>query len=266
MSTEASSASVPSGEIKPAATILLLRDRPQFEVLMVRRHHQIDFASGALVFPGGKAHAGDEDPAWESHALGWSEVGGEQRALRIAAIREVFEEAGILLAQRSDGSPIGGEACSLEVRQAVDAGRTAFLDVVRDLDARLDLSALTIFARWITPPLTPKRFDTWFYVVDAPEDQLAACDGRETVDAEWISPAEAVRLGAAGERKVIFPTRMNLQLLAEAASADDAVARAKARVLVTVQPQIADRGGRRVLVLPPDAGYGVVEEPLENVM
>jgi hypothetical protein len=138
--------------------------------------------------------------------------------------------------------------------------------VVRDLEAQLDLSMLTVFARWITPPLTPKRFDTWFYAVKAPDDQLAACDGRETVDAEWIAPAEALRLAAQGERKVIFPTRMNLQLLAEARDARDAVGRAAARTLVTVQPQVQQRDRGRVLVLPPDAGYGVVEEPLENVM
>ncbi|MBS0491311.1 MAG: hypothetical protein JSR35_15070 [Proteobacteria bacterium] len=125
---------------------------------------------------------------------------------------------------------------------------------------------MTIFARWITPPLTPKRFDTWVYVVDAPDDQVAACDGRETVDAEWIAPSEVLRLAQAGERKVIFPTRMNVQLLAEAVSADDCVVRAKARTLVTVEPQIQDRAGGKVLVLPPDAGYGVVEEPLANVM
>jgi hypothetical protein len=86
------------------------------------------------------------------------------------------------------------------------------------------------------------------------------------VDAEWIAPAEALRLAAAGERKVIFPTRMNLQLLAEASGAEDAVTRAAARTLVTVQPQIQQREGGRVLVLPPDAGYGAVAEPLENVM
>lgn len=253
-------------EIKPAATILLLRDDPAFEVLMVKRHHQIDFASGALVFPGGKTHAGDDDPAWADHVLGYDEFDAVQRGLRIAAIREVFEEAGILLARRRDGSPMGDEACPMEVREAVDAGRTAFLDVVSELDARLDLSALTVFARWITPTLMPKRFDTWFYAVKAPDDQLAACDGRETVDAEWIAPAEALRLTAAGERKVIFPTRMNLQLLAEASSAADAVARAKARTLVTVLPQMQSRESGRVLVLPPDAGYGPVEEPIENVM
>jgi 8-oxo-dGTP pyrophosphatase MutT (NUDIX family) len=252
--------------IKPAATILILRDVPAFQVLMVRRHHQIDFASGALVFPGGKSHAGDHDPRWAGHVIGWETFDAEQRGLRIAAIREVFEEAGILLAQRRNGEPIGDEACPMDVRKAVDAGETAFLDVVGDLDARLDLSALTTFARWITPPLTPKRFDTWFYVVQAPDDQLAACDGRETVDAEWIAPAEALRLGEAGERKVIFPTRMNLKLLAEATSAADAVSRAERRELVTVQPQVQERPHGRVLVLPPDAGYGVVEEKLENVM
>lgn len=255
-----------SAEIKPAATILLLRDAPTFEVLMVKRHHQIDFASGALVFPGGKSHAGDHDPAWADHVLGWEAFDAEQRGLRIAAIREVFEEAGILLARRRNDQPIGGEACPMEVRQAVDAGRTAFLDVVRDLEARLDLDALTVFARWITPAVVPKRFDTWFYAVKAPDDQLAACDGRETVDAEWIAPAEVLRMAAGGERKVIFPTRMNLQLLAEAESAQDAVDRAAARTLVTVQPQVRVGSAGRVLVLPPDAGYGVVEEPLENVM
>jgi 8-oxo-dGTP pyrophosphatase MutT (NUDIX family) len=255
-----------AADIKPAATILLLRDDPVFEVLMVKRHHQIDFASGALVFPGGKSHAGDHDPNWDVHTVAWEAYDADQRGLRIAAIREVFEEAGILLARRRDGQPMSGEACPMDVRQAVDRGETRFIDVVASLDAYLDLDALTVFARWITPPLTPKRFDTWFYAVNAPAEQLAACDGRETVDAEWIAPSEALRLAAAGERKVIFPTRMNLQLLAEANSAQDAVDRAAARTLVTVQPQIQQREGGRVLVLPPDAGYGAVAEPLENVM
>src|ERR1700756_2165729 len=128
--SETPASNTPSAEIKPAATILLLRDDPAFEVLMVKRHHQIDFASGALVFPGGKSHAGDHDPAWAAHVLGWEAYDAEQRGLRIAAIREVFEEAGILLAKRRDGRPLSGEACPMEVRAAVDAGTTAFIDVV----------------------------------------------------------------------------------------------------------------------------------------
>jgi 8-oxo-dGTP pyrophosphatase MutT (NUDIX family) len=251
---------------RPAATILLLRDEPAFEVLMVKRHHQIDFASGALVFPGGKTHAGDEDAAWADHVSGWSQFDAEQRTLRIGAIREAFEEAGILLAERRDGAAFA-EACDLAVREAVDRGERAFIDVVAELGVRLKLDALTVFARWITPVMLPKRFDTWFYAVRAPADQVAACDGRETVDAEWIAPAEVLRLAAAGERTVIFPTRMNIQLLDEAKSAADAVARAEARPLVTVLPQV-QRGpeGQRMLVLPPDAGYGAVAEPMDPVM
>ncbi|MDP3173917.1 MAG: NUDIX domain-containing protein [Phenylobacterium sp.] len=247
---------------RAAATIMLLRDEPSFEVLMVKRHHQIDFASGALVFPGGKSHAGDHDQAWRDWTIGWDDHDADQRGLRIAAIREVFEEAGILLARHSDGRSIGGEACPMEVRKAVDAGETAFLDVVRDLDAKLDLGALTVFAHWITPQWMPKRFDTWFFTAKAPDDQLAACDGHETVDAEWIAPSEAVRLALTGEKNVIFPTRMNLQLLAESADAADAVVRAGARTIVTVQPKLLEKDGSRFLVLPLDAGYGDVAEPM----
>ena len=249
-------------EIKPAATILLLRDKPTFEVLMVERHHQIDFASGALVFPGGKWHDADHDPAWNDHLIGGGDFDSDQRALRIAAIREVFEEAGVLLARTAEGAMFAGEAASMEVRAAVDRGETSFLDVVKGLGVRLDLNALTVFARWITPAMMPKRFDTWFYLAVAPEDQLAACDGRETVDATWIEPAEAVRKAHSGERKVIFPTRMNLQLLAEAVNAGDATARARARTLVTVLPVVEDRPEGKVLVIPNDAGYGDVAEPL----
>lgn len=253
-----------ASETKRAATLLLLRDDPAFEVLMVKRHHQIDFASGALVFPGGKTHAGDHDPAWVEHTTGWEAFDTEQRALRIAAVRECFEEAGILLARRTDGG-LFEEACDPAVREAVDRGEVPFLEVVRELGVRLSLDALTVFARWITPTMMPKRFDTWFYAVRAPENQLAACDGRETVDAEWIAPREALDLAEAGQRTVIFPTRMNLQLLGEAQSAADAVARAAARRLVPVLPQVETRPEGRVLVLPPDAGYGAVAEPMERI-
>ncbi len=130
------------------------------------------------------------------------------------------------------------------------------------MDVQLDLDALTVFARWITPAMMHKRFDTWFYVVRANSDQLAVCDGWETVDAEWIPPRSAIRLAAVGERKVIFPTRMNLQLLAESESGEDAVRRAALRTLVTVEPQVVQREGGPVLVIPHEAGYGVVAEPL----
>ena len=89
----AKSATAPA-PVRPAATIMLLRDQPSFEVLMVKRHHQIDFASGALVFPGGKTHAGDHDLGWADRSIGWDDFPVIERELRIAAIREAYEEAG----------------------------------------------------------------------------------------------------------------------------------------------------------------------------
>lgn len=248
--------------IRPAATILLLRDQPNFEVLMVKRHHQIDFASGALVFPGGKTHAGDHDPAWADWTVGWDDVIPDERPLRIAAIREAYEEAAIIMARGANGAAFCGDDRAAAVREAVANDQHPFIELVRELDVKLDLAALTTFARWITPDLMPKRFDTWFYVATATGEQLAACDGRETVDAEWIAPSEVLRLAQAGERKVIFPTRMNLQLLAESSSADEAAERARARTLIPVLPKVQQRPGGGVLVIPPDAGYGAVEEPL----
>ena len=250
---------------RPAATILLVRDDPAFEVLMVKRHHQIDFASGALVFPGGKLHAGDHDPAWATRALGWETTAPPERPLRIAAIREAYEETGILLGRHPDGSHFAGSAHAAAARDDVAMDRRAFLDLVAAADVCLDLTALTTFAHWIAPAMAPKRFDTMFYIAAAPPDQLAVCDGYETVDAEWIAPGEALRLRAAGERTVIFPTRMNLQLLAEASDALDAVARASARTLVTVEPTVIQRPDGPRMTIQSDAGYGAVAVPLADL-
>ncbi len=251
--------------IRPAATILLVRDEPEFQVLMVKRHHQIDFASGALVFPGGKTHQGDHDPAWAIHAAGWEAAPADERALRVAAIREVYEEAGVLLARNAAGGIFHGDERLGPAREAVAKDERAFIDLVAELGVRVDLTALTAFARWITPAMMHKRFDTWFYLARANSEQLAVCDGWETVDAEWIAPGEAIRLAAAGERTVIFPTRMNLQLLAEAESAADAIARANDRTLVPVLPVVQAREGGPVLVIPANAGYGDVVEPIAAI-
>jgi len=255
----------PPVPILPAATILMVRDAPTFEVLMVKRHHQIDFASGALVFPGGKTHAGDHDPSWEGRVIGWDRTAPEKRALRIAAIREAYEEAGILLARHADGAAFKGDDRAGEARDDVAHDRRPFLGLVTELDVHLDLDALTVFARWVTPAMMHKRFDTWFYLAVAPADQLAVCDGWETVDAEWIAPSEALRLAELGERTVIFPTRMNLQLLAEASGAEDAIVRAGTRTLVTVEPKVTQTPDGPVLAIPADAGYGAVVEPMSRV-
>lgn len=254
----------PAMEAVPAATVMLLRDNPGLEVLMVRRHDKTKTHAGALVFPGGKTHGDDLDPRWADFAHGWDAFEDEQRGLRVAAIREVFEEAGVLLARRGSGDPIGTEACPLSVRKAVDAGEIHFLDVIRDLDVRIDLNAVVQFARWITPPLGTFRFDTWFYVARAPSEQDAVCDGRETVDLEWVTPEGALDLWRAKERRVVFPTRTNLGLLGRAASAADAIDQALARPFISVQPSVEEREDGRWLVLPPEAGYGAVEVPVSQ--
>jgi 8-oxo-dGTP pyrophosphatase MutT (NUDIX family) len=250
----------------PAATILLVRDQPAFEVLMVKRHHQIDFASGALVFPGGKIEPGDADPAWAEHCRGWDAHPDGERRLRIAALREAFEESGVLLARDVDGVPWRAVETAAASREKIAKGELAFLELVRSLEVQLDLEAMAPFARWITPRMMPKRFDTWFFIATAPEDQFAVCDGYETVDAEWIEPGVALGLADRGERKIIFPTRMNLQLLAESGNADQAIATAQARPGVVVEPWVEVRDGRQYLMLPPDAGYGAVAEPLSSAM
>ena len=113
-------------------------------------------------------------------------------------MREVYEEAGRLLAHYPDGSPFAGQT-DPATRAAVDKGERASLDVVRQYRAAASLDKLIVFARWITPPIMPKRFGTFFYVVAAPADQVAACDGMKTVDEEWIAPGEALRLAETSE-------------------------------------------------------------------
>lgn len=249
---------------RPSATILLVRDQPSFEVLMVKRHHQIDFASGALVFPGGKTEPGDSHPRWQEFCAGWDGLSDVERGLRIAAIREAFEEASVLLARTSEGDIWGGSERATEARDMVAKGELPLIDLVAELGVKVDLAALTLFARWITPVMMPKRFDTYFYVAHAPADQLAVCDGHETVDAEWIEPGHALTLAERGERTIIFPTRMNLKLLAESEHAHGAVAAAALRPAITVTPWVEKRAHGPVLVIPPDAGYGAVEEDLES--
>jgi len=246
--------------ISTAATIMLVRDYPKFQVLMVKRHHLVDFASGAYVFPGGKLHDGDQGPAWKQWTIGWDEFSDEQRALRIAALRELYEEAGILLARDLTGDAFTRHGLTQMSRKDVSQNRLPFVDFVRSMEILLDLRALTLFARWITPNVVQNRFDTWFFVARAPIRQDAFCDGWETVETEWIEPAEAIRLAALGDRKILFPTRMNLKLLSEAGDSHDALARAAARPMVTVEPVVEQRDEGLLVAISADAGYGAACE------
>jgi 8-oxo-dGTP pyrophosphatase MutT (NUDIX family) len=232
-----------------AATMLLLRDDP-FEVLMVKRRKNGSFAS-ALVFPGGAVDPEDGHPAWLPHLVGHEGLSDEQRALRIAACREAFEESSILVAARRNGGTLQCPGTSTGL---------SFLDIIRRAEARLDLAGITPFGHWITPEIAPKRFDTHFFLARAPEGQVAVCDGKETVDLEWVNPDDALARAAAGERAILFPTRMNIKRLAESSDTASALSSARGRAPYTVRPRIEKRGEGRVVVIPVEAGYGETED------
>jgi 8-oxo-dGTP pyrophosphatase MutT (NUDIX family) len=222
------------GEIVPprlAATVLLVRDGASgLEVFMVVRHHQIEFASGALVFPGGKV-----DP--EDRALAGDD---DDRAARLAAIRETYEECGVLLTKPASAS----------------ASSETFYDRLKSEKLEPALDALTLFAHWITPTILPKRFDTRFYIAEAPAEQTAVHDGGEAVDSVWIAAAEALAEGAAGRRTLLLPTRLNLELLAKSATAAEAIASARSRRIAPIEPRATKTATGYRLSIPADAGYG----------
>jgi 8-oxo-dGTP pyrophosphatase MutT (NUDIX family) len=240
-----------------AATILLIRDGTNgLEVFMVKRHHQIDFAKGALVFPGGKAARSDFDAGLNAHMDGAAAWSADMRALAAAAIREAFEEAGILLARDGATGAFIDETRLMLLdcyRQPLEKGEISLLDVVTKENLRLACDHLVHFAHWITPAMVPKRFDTYFFIAPAPHGQVGRHDGRESVDSLWISPAEAI-----ADRKrwnIIFPTKLNLMKLGQSKTIDEALAAARARPPVTVEPWVEEGEHGSILRIRDDAGY-----------
>ena len=248
---------------RPASTILLLRDaaaKKEVEVFMMVRHYEIDFNSGALVFPGGSVDKGDKEiiasPDLYSGGEGLSEA---DRGFRIAAIRETFEESGILLARsRGSNTPVdakrAGEIADAH-RVALNEHKVSFLNILADNNLQLALDTLVPYAHWITPEGMPKRFDTWFFLAAAPPDQLGAHDGRESTDSIWLSAREAVEGGESGRFKLPFPTTRNLIRLAKQPSVSAALDHAKGMSIVTVMPVMTKTESGRQLRIPREAGY-----------
>jgi 8-oxo-dGTP pyrophosphatase MutT (NUDIX family) len=241
---------------RPASTVLMVRDGASgLEVFMVVRHHKIDFASGALVFPGGSVDAGDHaiaaDPARCGPAAGLDE---QSRALRVAAVRETFEECGVLLARPRGSSRMLDGARSAAI--GAKAKGRSFAATIAAEDLELALAALVPFAHWITPPILPKRFDTHFYIVAAPADQLALHDGSESVDSTWINPTRALADALAGKYTLVFATRLNVKMLAQSRDVASALAAARARRIVTVEPAAVKTESGYTFELPIEAGYG----------
>lgn len=254
----------------PSSTILLLRDGDSgLEVFMVKRHHQIDFASGALVFPGGKLTQGDADPALKALSTGSEGLSDEALHYRVGGIREAFEECGVLLA-RDKGSQamLSGErtaAISGRHCAALLDGSTSMADLARAENLTLAVDALVPFAHWITPVGMPKRFDTHFFLAPVPPAQAAAHDGSESVDSVWVTPAEAIAEADAGRMTLVFATRLNVLKLGRAKTVAEAIANARAERVVTVLPEVAKTADGRVLRIPAEAGYGGAEFKAEGI-
>lgn len=226
---------------------------------MVVRHHQIDSFSGALVFPGGKLEDADGDERLRARCTGAASIGDEELKFRVAGVREAFEECGILLAHRRGRRELIGAADLAPIekrwRDRLAKDEASIVDLVEAEDLELATDLMVPYAHWITPVFVPKRFDTWFFLAEAPADQVALHDGSESVDSVWIGAQEAIAEATAGRRTLVHATQKNLELLAEGGTVAGAIAQARKRKIITVQPWVEAREGKRFLHIPPDAGY-----------
>jgi len=185
--------------------------------------------------------------------------------VRVGGIREAFEECGVLLAHDAGGSGLvpAKRLLGLEhYRKKLVDGEVAMLEFLLKEDLILLPENLVPFAHWITPPLVPKRFDTYFFIIEAPADHIALHDGHESVDSAWLTPARVIEEGDAGRWTVIFPTRLNVLKLGRSRTVNEALANARANPVVTVLPQMIKREDGPYLKIPEEAGYDISIYPL----
>lgn len=240
---------------------------------MLRKNPRSEFASGAYVFPGGAVEECDAALAAMPHLYAGCDdcaassiLGIESGGLSYfaAAIREAFEEAGILIAY--DAEPASGQvelrvgteiAARLDsARTSLNAGEADFYSILEtEASLRLAVEELVYMSHWITPVGPPRRYDTRFFAARAPENQVALHEGGETVDTIWISPSEAIEAAARNEIEIMFPTLRHLEMVRDFKTVDEALDWARARVVPDVLPRVvSDSGGIRVLI-PGDEGY-----------
>jgi 8-oxo-dGTP pyrophosphatase MutT (NUDIX family) len=239
----------------PAATLVLMRPAAGGppELLMTERASNMAFAAGAVVFPGGRIDPGDHEAAAAFASV-------DDAAARIAAIRETIEETGIAAGL----VPTPDAAAAAALRDGLSGG-APFADLVERAGLRLDLQALTPFARWCPNFRETRRFDTLFFLAEAPDDVPgASADASEAVRTFWASAAAVLDEVDAGRAHVIFPTRRNLERLARFASIEEARADAARHPVRRITPWVEEREGRPHVCIPGDAGYPVTSEPLET--
>ena len=236
----------------PAATLILMRPAPAApELLVIERTQNMAFAAGALVFPGGRVDPDDAVVAARYGAgLGHSEA-------RVAAIRETIEETGLAPAFGS----VAPDALA-ELRRALLAGE-AFSSLLDWLSLELRLEALTPFARWCPTFRETRRFDTLFFVAEAPPGEASVAEA-EAERLFWASAAEVLEEANSGRARIIFPTRRNLERLARFGSVEEAREDAERHEVRKIVPWIEERSGEKWLCIPEDAGYPVTAELLET--
>ncbi|MEW6554036.1 MAG: NUDIX hydrolase [Actinomycetota bacterium] len=258
---------------RDAASIMLLRDAPGtggLEVLMVRRNAGSDFAPDVYVFPGGMVEESDcgENVAGLCEGMGpdlalsiLADAPSPARALGlfVAGIRETFEETGILLARERTGEFVScrGERAArfAYLREAAREDRISFAEMVAGEKLKLATGSLRYFAHWITPEVSPIRFDTRFFLAPAPPCQEALHDDLEITGHVWLSPQEALAASESGTFPMLPPTAINLMALAPFASAEDALSSSTGKEVTAILPRLSFEDGKLKLLLPDDPEY-----------
>lgn len=251
--------------VRPAATVVVLRDSAAGpEIFMVRRHHSVAFMAGAHVFPGGRVDIGDHDadPRW---CDGLDEAAGQLSdlpapaalAYYVAAARELFEEAGVLLARSERGpfvSLAGADAHHrfMKHRDDVHGGRRTLRAVLEEEQLRLSLDALVAFAHWVTPPVDTRRFDTRFFVARVPPQQTPAHEQAESTESTWTTAGAALTAAARGDIVLPPPTWATLRELEPFTSVEAVLAWARTRKVIRREPRLVEDADTRMLVLPGD--------------
>jgi 8-oxo-dGTP pyrophosphatase MutT (NUDIX family) len=255
-------------EARNASTIMLVRNAPAgLEIFMMQRHIRSDFVGGAYVFPGGAVDP--DDAVDESICAGHTEasasaaLGLERGGLAywVAAIRECFEEAGVIIAYRQGGELLDTSDAAVAarfraLRRDLTEGKLSISELARREGLRLATDRVHYWARWITPEGQPRRYDTRFFLAVAPAGQAAVHDGRELTDSAWVTPRAALEKAERREWMIIFPTLRNLMLVRDLpdTAAAEAAALARSQVAAVEPRLVRDSDGIRIL-LPGDPGY-----------
>jgi 8-oxo-dGTP pyrophosphatase MutT (NUDIX family) len=258
----------PIAPAAPAATVVVVRDvaggEGGVEIFMVRRPERAAFMAGAYVFPGGRVDPDDATEDVNRWCDGADEAAARLPDLRpadaiayfIAAVRELFEESGLLLARDDAGEIVrlehDAEARLDRARAALLARERGLREIASDEGLRLALDLLTPFAHWVTPEAERRRFDARFFVAQAPAGQRLRHDEVETTDGVWITAADALMRSERGDMTLGPPTLRTLEELAEVRSVRGVLEWARTRPRFRILPRLVIQGGVRILALPGD--------------